>query len=472
MRCIMKHERNSNCNVGPNWSYPQDKLDEAYAKCAYITEHYAKTFFLGTQLMTPEKSRAVCAIYVWCRRTDELVDGPNADRITPEVCSNNFSYTLLVRSKASAPAETVTCSAVLFETMYSSAAATQVTYFVLTRSSPAYFAHNCFTIYSVSSCCCLCFWRDHAHRNMQALDRWEERLEHLFEGRPCDNLDAALTDTVNRFPVDIQPFRDMIDGMRSDIVKTRYRTYDELYEYCYRVAGTVALMTMPVMGMDPSYKVRARRLLPLVAQFPCRRMLFSSCSSSDDTPAANTLQGKLEPVYRAALSLGIANQLTNILRDVGEDMRERNRIYVPLDELAKFDITEEELMSGMHCSTTGKMDDRYVRFTEYMVRPWLTVSSATPVRCRCRNLCTLQCSMPCKSCPILVLIIPPRAGSSAWLQVEKQNVLCRFKRRWTTTTCLKMASVPWTVLPGGQFGQLSSCTGRFWTLSRRTSMTT
>lgn len=122
MRCIMKHERNSNCNVGPNWSYPQDKLDEAYAKCAYITEHYAKTFFLGTQLMTPEKSRAVCAIYVWCRRTDELVDGPNADRITPEVCSNRLSYTLLVRSKASAAAETVTCSAVLFETMYSSAA--------------------------------------------------------------------------------------------------------------------------------------------------------------------------------------------------------------------------------------------------------------------------------------------------------------------------------------------------------------
>ena len=48
-------------------------------------------------------------------------------------------------------------------------------------------------------------------------------------------------------------------------------------------------------------------------------------------------------------------------------MRERNRIYVPLDELAKFDISEEDLMSGMHCSTTGKMDDRYVRFTEYMV---------------------------------------------------------------------------------------------------------
>lgn len=90
MRCIMKHERNSSCNVGVNWTYPQDKLDEAYEKCAYITEHYAKTFYLGTQLMTPEKARAVCAIYVWCRRTDELVDGPNADRITPEVRFNTL----------------------------------------------------------------------------------------------------------------------------------------------------------------------------------------------------------------------------------------------------------------------------------------------------------------------------------------------------------------------------------------------
>ena len=93
----------------------------------------------------------------------------------------------------------------------------------------------------------------------QALDRWEERLEAIFEGRPYDNLDAALTDTVNRFPVEIQPFRDMIDGMRSDLVKPRYHTYDELYKYCYQVAGTVALMVMPVMGMDPNYKVRTQR---------------------------------------------------------------------------------------------------------------------------------------------------------------------------------------------------------------------
>lgn len=90
---------------------------------------------------------------------------------------------------------------------------------------------------------------------LQALDRWEERLEGIFAGRPYDILDAALTDTVSKFPVHIQPFRDMIDGMRMDLVKPRYATFDELYEYCYRVAGTVGLMTTPIMGIDPSYKV-------------------------------------------------------------------------------------------------------------------------------------------------------------------------------------------------------------------------
>ncbi len=55
----------------------------------------------------------------------------------------------------------------------------------------------------------------------QALDRWEERLEGIFDGRPYDILDAALTDTVSQYPVHIQPFRDMIDGMRMDLVKSR-----------------------------------------------------------------------------------------------------------------------------------------------------------------------------------------------------------------------------------------------------------
>ena len=63
-------------------------------------------------------------------------------------------------------------------------------------------------------------------------------------------------------------------------------------------------------------------------------------------------KGELKPVYRAALSLGIANQLTNVLRDVGEDIEQRDRIYIPSDELARFNITEKEvshLTSPVNC---------------------------------------------------------------------------------------------------------------------------
>ncbi|CAI0461164.1 unnamed protein product [Linum tenue] len=205
-----------------NW----DLLNEAYDRCGEVCAEYAKTFYLGTLLMTPERRRAVWAIYVWCRRTDELVDGPNATHITPK-----------------------------------------------------------------------------------ALDRWETRLNDLFQGRPYDMFDAALSDTVSKYPVDIQPFKDMIEGMRMDLEKSRYQNFDELYLYCYYVAGTVGLMSVPVMGISPESK-------------------------------AST-----ESVYNAALALGIANQLTNILRDVGEDAR-RGRIYLPQDELRQAGLSDEDIFKG------------------------------------------------------------------------------------------------------------------------------
>ena len=123
----------------------------------------------------------------------------------------------------------------------------------------------------------------------------------------------------------------MVDGMRMDLVKSRYRTYDELYEYCYKVAGTVALMSVPVMGVDPGYT------------------------------------GPLDAVYRSALALGTANQLTNILRDVGEDVASRNRIYLPSDELDAFGISERDVVNGLHAPTTGKMDDRWRRFMAFQI---------------------------------------------------------------------------------------------------------
>ena len=75
----------------------------------------------------------------------------------------------------------------------------------------------------------------------------------------------------------------MIEGTQMDLKKSRYKNFDELYLYCYYVAGTVGLMSVPVMGIAPESKATT------------------------------------ESVYGAALALGLANQLTNILRDVGEE---------------------------------------------------------------------------------------------------------------------------------------------------------
>ena len=105
-----------------------------------------------------------------------------------------------------------------------------------------------------------------------------------------------------------------------DLDQNRFETFDELYLYCYRVAGTVGLMMMPIMGTTEGY----------------------------------TYEEALEP----ALALGVALQLTNILRDVGED-RARQRIYLPQEEL-EFGVTEASLLQGMKT-------DKYVQLVKWQI---------------------------------------------------------------------------------------------------------
>jgi phytoene synthase len=207
---------------------------DAYEFCRQITANYAKTFYLATLLLPEEKRRAIWAIYVWCRRTDELVDGPQSRLTTTDT-----------------------------------------------------------------------------------LDRWEKQLESVFAGEPMDDFDVAFVDALQHFPMDIQPFRDMIAGQRMDLYRSRYDTFEELRLYCYRVAGTVGLMVTPVLGLE---------------------------DSGNKTPWSDFLDSS-DPLEEA-IALGIAKQLTNILRDVGEDAR-RGRIYLPLEELALFGYTEEDLFNGV-----------------------------------------------------------------------------------------------------------------------------
>ena len=230
-------------------------VEEAYEACRQITAKYSKTFYLGTLLMSPVKRRAIWAIYVWCRRTDELVDGPKAALTTPET-----------------------------------------------------------------------------------LDRWEQQLESVFAGHPLDDFDVALVDTLERFPLDIQPFRDMIAGQRMDLYRSRYETFEELNLYCYRVAGTVGLMSTAIMGVGS-----ARQAAPWD-----RYLKYLGKSQFENWP------------YEEAIALGVANQLTNILRDIGEDAR-RGRIYLPLEDLQRFNYSEQDLFKGV-------VDDRWCALMKFQIQ--------------------------------------------------------------------------------------------------------
>lgn len=141
-------------------------------------------------------------------------------------------------------------------------------------------------------------------------------VEVLQHGLPDDEL-AALRDTVQRFGIPEAPFQDLISGMEMDLTLRRYATYAELDLYCYRVAGTVGLMLAPMLGCTEAWALG---------------------------PAAD---------------LGRAMQLTNILRDVKEDLG-RDRIYLPLDELAAYGITEAQLREG-------KTDERLRSFMRAQV---------------------------------------------------------------------------------------------------------
>jgi len=155
------------------------------------------------------------------------------------------------------------------------------------------------------------------------LAEWGERLKDVWNGRAHDAIDLALVDTVRNHPdLRIEPFEDMIKGMVMDLDQNRFEDFEELYLYCYRVAGTVGLMMMPIMGTAPD----------------------------------KTFEEALEP----ALALGVALQLTNILRDVGED-RVRQRIYLPQEDLRRFGVTEQALLKGVK-------DEKYVSLLKFQIQ--------------------------------------------------------------------------------------------------------
>ena len=132
---------------------------------------------------------------------------------------------------------------------------------------------------------------------------WHNEVSNIFAGRPEHPVGQALAPLVRAFGLPATEFDEIITGMEMDLTQNRYPDFDQLQLYCHRVAGVVGLLSARIFGY----------------------------------------QDARTEAY--AHDLGLAFQLTNIIRDVGEDAR-RNRIYLPLDELARFDVSETDILHG------------------------------------------------------------------------------------------------------------------------------
>lgn len=137
-----------------------------------------------------------------------------------------------------------------------------------------------------------------------AIDHWEADLGRALSGDlPAQPVWPAFADTVARYRIPHEYFHDMIRGVRSDLEPRRIASFDDLYEYCYRVASVVGLTVIHILGFQGA------RALEL------------------------------------AEKCGIAFQLTNILRDVREDAL-NDRVYLPEEDLERFGVTKADLRSG------------------------------------------------------------------------------------------------------------------------------
>lgn len=147
------------------------------------------------------------------------------------------------------------------------------------------------------------------------LEWWREEIRRLFHGQPQHPVTLALKPQLEHFNLEEKYFYDIIDAMQMDLDYNHYESFKDLADYCYRAASVVGLLTVEIFG-------------------------YSN-----------------KQTLRYAHDLGMAFQLTNILRDVREDAR-RQRIYLPADEMQQFGVTAQDLLQN-------KTSDNLIRLLKF-----------------------------------------------------------------------------------------------------------
>ena len=230
-----------------------DKLEHAYSTCETIARNASSSFFRSFRHLPTHKRQAVNALYAFCRRVDDIVDGdwlPDRDLSCLSVQAKDRSIQLST-DKQSEP---------------------------LNEEA------------------------DHLAK-LTALLWFRTNLDSVENNKPVDDpIFIALSDVVKKFPIELDHLRELISGMEDDLYAAKYERFEDLRQYCYRVASTVGLCLVEIYGYnDPNAR-------------------------------------------RHAVEMGIYLQMVNVLRDIQEDLS-RSRIYLPSEELAKFGLCNEDLTS-------------------------------------------------------------------------------------------------------------------------------
>ena len=146
---------------------------------------------------------------------------------------------------------------------------------------------------------------------------WRLEVARLYEGQPEHPVTQALQAVLPKFNLPQEQLLEIIDGMEMDLTQTRYLDFKALSLYCYRVASVVGLLAAEIFGYED------------------------------------------RKTQKYAHDLGMAFQLTNIIRDVGEDAR-RGRIYLPIDELQQFDVKAADILNARY-------SDNFRRLMEFQI---------------------------------------------------------------------------------------------------------
>jgi len=177
----------------------------------------------------------------------------------------------------------------------------------------------------------------------ERIDEWEKELERCYAGSPTRPVTLALADTVSRYPIPQSTFAGLIEGCRMDLMKKRYADFEELLVYSELVATTISTMSLAIFGY------------------------------------------RGESALERGRDLATAFQLTNILRDVGEDL-DKDRVYLPFDELSRFGVREEDLKAKRmtkEFSELMRFQVQRVRDYYHRAEPLLSLIAPDARRCTC-----------------------------------------------------------------------------------------